>query len=52
MDLFNSRHINLLPFPNDLQIMADAGFANIQPVITPAALNPIPAGPMKELIKR
>ena len=46
------RHINLPPFLYDLQIMADAGFANIQPVITPAALNRIAAGPMKEMIKR
>ena len=31
--------------------MADLGFANIQPVITPASLNAIPAGPLKEMIK-
>ena len=45
-------HINLPPFPNELQIMADAGFANIQPVITPAAMNPLPAGPLSEAIRR
>ena len=32
--------------------MADAGFANIQPVITPASMSPLPVGPLSEVIRR
>ena len=32
--------------------MADAGFANIQPVITPVSMNPLLAGPITKAIRR
>ena len=32
--------------------MADAGFANIPPVLTPAAMNPLPQDALKDLIQR
>ena len=52
MMIFFFSHIQLPPFPAHLQIMADLGFANIQPVITPACMNVLPPGAMQEAIRR
>ena len=40
------RHLNIPPFPQGFQIMADQGFANRSPLLVPisAQANPLPAG--------